>query len=545
MDIIKDLNLLQDGDTLILQKDAVYSVWQGDCALREGYYFSNMASREENIRGAHRAALYLKNKQDITIDGNGATLMIHGVLTPLLFDGCQRITLKNLTIDYARPTMSEFLVEKKEGDGYLLYIPEEFLFEIDANQLIWFGEKDMEGKRLWAYPYKGDDILSMYYDPKNGQMKMMKRWGDDIRPSVPDFARVERIDSTHVRVELKNKADFLPVGCTVQTRKIVRDEAGGCFWYCKDICLENVQIHAMHGFGLLSQFCENITYQGVQCLPKAGRTVASNADFFHFSGCKGNILVEGCKLATGHDDFINVHGTHLRIVDCNQAEKKVRLRFIHPQSWGFDAFCVGDKIELIEWDTLLPYEQAEVLGVERIDDTDICLILDKAVAAKTIGKDVVENATWTASLTVRHNQFGGTGARGILCTTRQPILIEDNTFTNVNGGVLVVEDDCNFWFESGYTKEIIFRNNKLTGCAYGFEGEGCPVVQITPQVLSEKSNKPVHGMLILQNNTFKKGNTVGHWLQFEYIDKVVLDNNIFDADYRITQKCVGNINEEK
>ena len=531
MDSIKDLNLLQDGETLTLQKDAVYSVWQGDCALRDGYYFSNMASREENIRGSHRAALYLKNKKNIVIDGNGATLMIHGVLTPLLFDGCQGITLKNLTIDYARPTMSEFLVERKEGNGYLLHIPEEFLFEINENQLIWLGEKNAAGERLWAYPYKGDDVLSMYFDPKNGQMKMMKRWGNDVRPSVPDFARVERIDATHVQVELKNQEDFLPVGCVVQTRRIVRNEAGACFWYCKDICLENVQIRAMHGFGLLSQFCENVTYKGVECLPKAGRTVASNADFFHFSGCKGNIV-------------INVHGTHLRIVECNQAEKKLRLRFIHPQTWGFEAFRVGDKIELIEWDTLLPYAEAEVLKVERVDDTDICLVLDRAVTVKTVGKDVVENATWTASLTVRRNQFGGTGARGILCTTRQPILIEDNTFTNVNGGVLVVEDDCNFWFESGYTKEIIFRNNKVTGCAYGFEGEGCPVIQITPQVLSKNSDKPVHGMLVLENNTFENA-TKEHCLQFEYIDKVVFMNNVFDGTYRIMQKCVGSVCAEK
>ena len=128
MDIVKDLNSLQDGETLTLDKDALYSFWQGDCALRKGYYFSNMASRDENPYGEHRAALYLKGKKDITIDGNGATILLHGVVTPFLFDGCQGVTVKNLTIDYARPTMSEFFVEKQENNGYILHIPEEFLF---------------------------------------------------------------------------------------------------------------------------------------------------------------------------------------------------------------------------------------------------------------------------------------------------------------------------------------------------------------------------------------------------------------------------------
>lgn len=545
MDIVKALDLLQDGQTLTLERDAVYSVWQGDCPLRSGYYFSNMASREENPYGEHRAALYLKGKKNVTIDGNGATLLIHGVVTPLLFDGCEGITVKNLTIDYARPTMSEFVVERKEGDGYVLYIHEEFFFEVDDNRLLWIGEKGEDGAPLWSYSYKGDDVLSMYYDPKNGQMKMMKRWGENIRPSVPDFARIERIDPTHVFVELKNEGAFLPIGCTVQTRKIVRNEAGACFWYCKDVRLENVQIRAMHGFGLLSQYCENVTYQGVTCLPKAGRTVASNADFFHYSGCKGNILVEGCRLAAGHDDFINVHGTHLRVMEWGQTEKRLRLRFIHPQSWGFEAFRAGDRIELIEWDTLLPYAQAEIVGVERVNDTDVSLILDREISVKTLEKDVVENATWTASLTVRNNEFGGTGARGILCTTRQPILIENNTFTNVNGGVLVVEDDCNFWFESGYTRQIIFRNNRLIGCAYGFEGEGCPLIQVTPQVLSKTTNEPVHGTLILENNTIEKGNAPDVVLHFEHIARVVLKGNSFNSEYRIVQKNVGELCEEK
>ena len=541
--VLLELNQLENGQTLVLKEGAVYDVWQGDCPVRSGYYFSNMASRDENPNGEHRAALYLQGKKDIVIDGNGATLMLHGIVTPMLFDGCENITLKNLTIDYARPTMSEFFVESQEGNAYRLRIHEECLFAIDGNRLIWHGEEE-DGEWLWAHAYKGDDVLSMYHDGCNGQIKMMPRFGDDIRPSVPNFASIEWIDAYHVRVELQNEGDFLPVGCTVQTRRIVRNEAGGCFWYCKNIRLEHVTIRAMHGFGLLSQFCENITYQGVECMPKVGRTVASNADFFHFSGCKGEILVEGCSLAAGHDDFINVHGTHLRIVDVDKADRKLTVRFIHPQSWGFNAFHQGDTIEFVAWDTLLPYETAVVQGVERINDTDVGLLLDHAVAVKTIGKDVVENATCTAKLTVRNNQFGGTGARGILCTTRQPILIENNTFTGVNGGVLVVEDDCNFWFESGYTREIIFRGNRVAGCAYGFEGEGCPPIQITPQVLSQTTDKPVHGTLILQNNTFQKGETPEIWLQFTYIDEVVLQGNVFDQPPRITQKCVGRMREE-
>ena len=59
------------------------------------------------------------------------------------------------------------------------------------------------------------------------------------------------------------------------------------------------------------------------------------------------------------------------VVECDETTQSLRVRFIHPQSWGFEAFRAGDRIELVEWDTLLPYAQAEVVSAERINDTDV------------------------------------------------------------------------------------------------------------------------------------------------------------------------------
>lgn len=545
MDLLWRIENATDCKTIKLEKDKTYHVWQGDCPLRFGHYFSNTATKEENPDGRHRAAFYLQNKKNIKIDGNGATLLIHGVVTPMLFDGCENVTVKNLTIDYARPTMSEFTIEKKEGKGYLLHIPEEYLFEIRGNTLVWLGEKDLGGNRLWEIPYKDKDVLSMYYHPEEEKICILKTEDGDVHPSVPKFSRIERIDGTHVRVELENETAFFPVGCTVQTRRVTRMEAGAGFLYCKNLRLENVRICAMNGFGLLAQFCENVTYNGLDCTPKIGRTAASNADFFHFSGCKGDIVIENCKAAAGHDDFINVHGTHLRIIEHDKEKNSLLVRFMNAQSRGFKAFFVGDKLELIKWNTLLPYAEAEVREVRKINDTDVLLVLDRALPEIELGKDVVENATWTPSLTVRNNYFGCSGCRGILCTTRKPVLIENNVFYHVSGVPLLVEDDCNFWFESGYTQEIVFKNNRVVGCGYGFENEGGPLVQITPKILDENFNGCVHGSLILEKNTFEEANIAGHFFCLEYVDKVVLSKNSFDAEYTIVKKAVRECREEE
>jgi len=55
-----------------------------------------------------------------------------------------------------------------------------------------------------------------------------------------------------------------------------------------------------------------------------------------------------------HDDAINVHGTHLRIVE-RLVGRKVKVRFMHPQTFGFMAFNSGDEIEFVRSDSLATY----------------------------------------------------------------------------------------------------------------------------------------------------------------------------------------------
>src|SRR3712207_9243728 len=47
------------------------------------------------------------------------------------------------------------------------------------------------------------------------------------------------------------------------------------------------------------------------------------------------------------DDCVNVHGTHLRI-DSLMAGNRLRVRFMHPQSYGFNAFFVGDTAAFVK-----------------------------------------------------------------------------------------------------------------------------------------------------------------------------------------------------
>lgn len=525
---------IKDGENIVFEKNKIYDVSEEDSFELTGFYCSNTAKQNENSNGLRRSAIFLNNKRDIVIDGNGATVLVHGKMTPFLLNECENIKIKNLTVDYACPTMSEFKVEKNENGTCILKINPECLFRIEDNALIFQGENSSNGQPYWQGDITKQGRYTRLLNPEDELYR-------DFRREDLVFETLEYIDEYTLKGTLENKEVYLPTGSIIQTRSIVRDQTGALFQRCKNLEFENLRVMFMHGLGMVSQFCENICYKNCDFTPKTGRTISSTADFFQFSGCKGKIIIENCKACGAHDDYINVHGTHLQIIEKNNEEKSIVVRFMHPESWGFQAFNKGDRIDFIKWDTLIPFYSATVLNFNRLNDTEIKLYLDLSLPGIELQKDVVENASCTPNLFVRNNTFGPTSGRGILCTTRGEVIIENNTFTKVCGPALLIEDDCNFWFESGYTKKVIFRNNTVDFCDYLVPAENSSVIRCTPKVMAENSTEFVHKKLIVENNIFKNAPYGKHKIWLEYIREAEIINNTFDAEYEVYEKTVGSV----
>ena len=78
----------------------------------EAYYFIS-----NNDEGLKRVAFLLRAMQNLEIDGQGSIFVFHGFLNPFIIDGSKNITLKNVTLDFARTFHSEatILGERPEG----------------------------------------------------------------------------------------------------------------------------------------------------------------------------------------------------------------------------------------------------------------------------------------------------------------------------------------------------------------------------------------------------------------------------------------------
>lgn len=300
----------RDGDHITLE-NRIYEVAPEDGFHLTGMFFSNTAKQDENPDGERFCAIYLENKSDIVIDGNGAVVMLHGKMTPFIFCRCRNIVLKNIGFDHYRPTMSEFTVTKSAPGTAEIRINDEFGYITEGNMLYWCGDKNKQGEPYWQIPYKGRGVLTNAFDPSTGVIDDMICGEGDSWGGFPDIETLTETEKGILQLRFRDKNRLIPAGTVAQTRSIKRVQTGGAIDRCNDVTLENLRIFSMNCFGILAQNSSNLLYTGLDCTPKKGRTVVSDADFFHFSGCSGDVRVINCKAKGAHDDIINIHGTHL------------------------------------------------------------------------------------------------------------------------------------------------------------------------------------------------------------------------------------------
>jgi len=264
----------------------------------------------------------------------------------------------------------------------------------------------------------------------------------------------------------------------------------------------------MHGLGIVSQYCTDVTMNRVHCAPRqgSGRVLASSADFMHFSGCRGKVTVTSCDFSGAHDDPINVHGTNLRAIRA-EGEKSLRLRFMHHQTYGMQAYWPGDTVAFVHSNTLQRYSKAVVTDVTRLSDREVVLSLDRPLPEGIEwDSDAVENYTWTPEVEISCCQFTHTSTRGTLLTTPRKVKVINNTYLKTGMSAILIAGDARDWYESGPVCDVLIQNNRFIDCVYN---GGSGVIAIEPSNPVIDKNQPVHRNIRILDNYFETwGNPV-------------------------------------
>lgn len=496
-----------DGPVILNFPKGEYHIYP-DKAVERELYISNTVGQDQTYR-MKKIGFLLEDMQDVTLEGNGSLFMFHGKMTTYATIDCTNVTFQNFAFDFYVPTVVDVTVEAIDGNTATVYVPECYNYAIDGTSIEWRSDES---------PYTGQ----VYWTARNS-MNYTQRYdvktGITWRGSNPLFSSVSKIEDMgnhRLKFTYSSMNSDIQPGICFQMRTTVRDHAGMFFWKSKDVTLQDVDVYFLHGFGIVGQHSENITLRNVdfETPEGSGRTTAGYADFVQMSGCKGQILIEGCSFSNPHDDPINVHGTFNEVVE-RIADNKFKVRFMHNETAGFPNYFVGDEVEFI-WKSTMGAVENSVAKVTAVEGptgdagadqstsgslTDMILTLDRAIPeGVTANTCVVENITYTPSVVIRNNIFKETPTRGILVTTRKPVLIENNIFDGMSMASIFIESNATSWYESGGIKDLTIRGNTFLRPSTSYA-----VIYIDPTGSASKTN-PVHRNIRIEDNTFYVNN---------------------------------------
>ena len=495
----------EDKSVIINFPEGRYDIYPDKSAERE-LYITNTVGTNASYKNK-KIGILLEDMKNVTVEGNGSLFMFHGKMTTFAAIDCENVTFQHCKVDFQVPTVIDITVEKVEGNTATVYVPECYNYQISGTNVIWSGDvSPYTGEVYWTE--RNNTTYTQRFDTKNG---LTWRGSTGSNPVFSNVSSITDAGNNRLVFTYSTVSSELEEGICYQMRSTVRDHAGTFFWKSKNVTLEDLDIYFLHGFGMVGQLSEGLTLHDVdfEAPADSGRTTAGYADFIQMSGCKGQIEISDCTFSNPHDDPINIHGTFLQVVE-KISDNKIKVRYKHNETAGFPNFFVGDEIEFSTQGNMLPVEDSvrTVTAVDGPDGaggdmgegsgslTDIILTLDEAIPdSVTAYSYVVENITYTPSVYIHDNEFKETPTRGILVTTRKPVVIENNTFDGMGMAGIYISNDAQSWYESGRTTDVTIRNNTFTRG----KAEAILVEPTNPNVSTERT---VHENMTIEGNTF-------------------------------------------
>ena len=471
------------GEKTLALEPGTYRINAADCESHR-LVITNSVSPEEfapdETPHVNAVPFYLGGVKDLTIEGNGAIFEITGRATNFAAEDCENLTVKQIEFRHTEPDMHEFRVLKTAGNTAEFAIDAGSRFEVTDGRMTFL---------------VGDERV-----PADKQADRAF-WIGLIRPETPEkieraghplkgAKHIERIDESSVRVVYHGSAPFCPGECYYVFD--VRRQFAGIFLHrCKNVTLTGVRQRFNYGLALVLQCCDTAAVRDCAFAPEAGspRKMASVADFIQACMCRGKLTFSGNRFDGAGDDCLNVHGVHLMIKKAE--ENRLTVRFMHPQTFGYNPIRPGDTLALIDPKTLLETARFTALASEMLNDCELLLTLSDAADA-AVGM-AVENVSACPDVLFADNVMTRIITRGLLLTTRGRVTVERNRFVSTSMSGVLCSDDASSWFESGMCADVTVRDNL-------FESVGAPPVLLLPENTVRAG--PVHRNIRIGNNRF-------------------------------------------
>ncbi len=468
------------GASVLTFEKATYHLYS-DKATERFCYLSNHNDELTRI------AFPLDGVDNLTIDGNGSTFIIHGRMIPFLIEESSNITIKNLTIDCAEPFHSEATViaHDSKAKTFDIEISEEYPYDIRNGALIF--TKSYYDHNMGQSMIYDKERVAPIFQTENYAMWNLRKAKNSVGAEKFTYKYKQDLNDAYIRnrgqesalqaQQLKNgvvrifgaKKALPPIGSILVTKG---DQGTNRFAPAfkmesvDGIYIENVTVNHAGGMAFLFENCKDVDLYKCNVVPSNGRMISSTADATHFVGCRGKVSLRDCVFHSQLDDAMNVHGTYQEVVDLLDTNS-VGLRMGHYQQLGFTLAKAGDTVGVVRLsESFHARHTLTVKSVEFINGRYQKMTFEESLPEDLMIGDLLENISAYPEILVENCDISRNRARGLLISSPVKTTIRNNYFsTEMEAILLPVESGS--WFESGNAANVLIEGNTFQDCTNG------------------------------------------------------------------------------
>ena len=466
----------------------------------EYHFFPEKAKSEyltisNNDNGEKKIALPFFGANSVKIEGNGADLIFHGGIIPLVLKDVNGAFISGVNIYWDKPFTfeGEVINHSQEEGTFTLQVHKENDYEIRQGRLFFKGYD-------WELPL-GENIVynketrRPYYFTAHYEhaWQAQELSAKELERGIVKFGNIKAKKVPPVGSIWVDKG---PHGQNRRYPAIFINNS-------ENVMVENVNVYASGAMALIAEKSTNISLKKYNVtLPKdSDRMIGVSADATHFVNCKGLIEMDSCLFENILDDATNVQGTYM-IVDKVLDGHNIKASFGHYQQEGFPFASAGDTLRFVSRGDLLPSKNVVVRAVEVNSENDYKITFYEEIDELDLEHAVVENMSYVAAVKITNCVVKQNRARSLLISTNKPVEISNNYFSSMMAGIRVC-GDANYWFESGPVSELVIEGNVFEDLGIGGHNPQA-ILQIDPIIGKDfRSNGFYHKNIIFKNNTIK------------------------------------------
>lgn len=406
--------------------------------------------------------LQLKKLNGVTVNGNGARIVMTRPVHAVRITGCRGLTLKGLSVDYDPLPFTQGVVTSVSKDFQVVE------FTIDkgypdltapyaVGRLHLFAADGRTWKREAADLYGKTEIL----DTRRGRFRSFK--------PEPAFAPGDR-----VALNLRRNGAFYLTGCG-------------------PVRFENITVYACPSLGFCNRFSEGgdefVNVKIMRGPRPAGaetdRLLSSCADGVNYAYIRRGPTLINCDFSFMGDDSVNLHSVALPVVKVLNGTTFDTLRPYKQEEFG-KVIRPGDKLRLLDPSDYSVAGEAvirsfrpsprsydrETLGRFYFDRghglhewTAYEVVLEPDGTPLKPGLFFDIPAIGANDYVIRDSYFHDHRGRSLRIMASNGV-IENNRFERIKHAAITVGAEYGYWREAGWVENIQIRNNRIrdVGC---------------------------------------------------------------------------------